>query len=484
MTFAAVWCAVRVISETVASLPCILYRRQGEGKERATDDPRYSLVHDSVSDEMTAYTFFETGTHHLTLWGNSYSRIMRAMDGSVSLELRMPKNTQVDRPDPDSGLIYRNQELDETLTAEQVLHVRGLSTDGLVGMSVVGKAQQSIGEGMAAGTHGAAFYGNRARPDGVLKFPGQKLSKDAREAFRAQWKEQHAGAENDYNIAILHGGMEYESITMPHTDAQFLESRKFSVEEIARWFRIPPHMLYELTRSTNNNIEHQGLEFVMYSLAPWLRRWETTLKKSLIEPGEVLFFEFLVDSLLRGDQEGRSASYKAGREGGWLSVNEIRAKENMNPVDGGDEYLRPLNMAPAGQDSELLPRSLATEWQENMEKIISGIMQDNEQSLQSVREDQAEVKREIESLGKRITSAVVGDLSAILESHRRLSRLRNEVINAAKRVSHGGNFVQWLDAKFDDDDARKQELLDCAAGDADTFVDRVVDCVENWGNEK
>ncbi len=234
------------------------------------------------------------------------------------------------------------------LRKEQVLHVAGPGWDGLVGKSVIALARESIGLGMAAEQFGASFFGNGAHMAGVLEHPGN-LTEEAAERLRKQWRELYSGLSNAHRIAVLEEGMKYQRIGIPPEDAQFLQTREFQVEEVARWFNLPPHMLKDLRRSTFSNIEHQALEFVKYSLLPWLRRFEQAIKARLLagEDEQDLYAEFSIEGLLRGDIESRYRAYATARQWGWFSANDVRRMENMDPIEGGDVYLVPMNMVPA-----------------------------------------------------------------------------------------------------------------------------------------
>jgi hypothetical protein len=236
-----------------------------------------------------------------------------------------------------------------------VWHLRGLSSDGLVGLSPIQLMRQAIGLGMATEEFGARFFGNDARPGGVLQHPGV-LGNEAFERLQSSWETRHGGLSNSHRVAILEEGMQYSQIGIPPEDAQFLETRKFQVTEIARAFRVPPHMLADLERATFSNIEHQSIEFVVHSIRPWLVRWEQSIQQQLMldRDRQKYFAEFVVDGLLRGDTVSRYQAYATGRQNGWLSANDIRTLENMNPVDGGDIYLVPLNMVPADMAGETM----------------------------------------------------------------------------------------------------------------------------------
>lgn len=350
----AVFAAVRVLSESVASLPLIVYRRLGRGKERASDHPLYTILHDRANEEMTAFTFREVMMQHLLLWGNAYAEIEYDNAGRVrGLWPLRPDKTWPEREERTKKLVYRVILPDGqgvTLPAERVLHIPAFAADGIVGRSPIRLAREAIGLALAAEEFGARFFGQGATLGGVLEHPGQ-LSEEALKRLRESFENMHQGLSRAHRIAILEEGMSYKQIGIPPEDAQFLETRKFQVTEIARIFRVPPHMIGDLERATFSNIEHQSIEFVVHSLRPWLVRWEQAINWKLFTPSErqQFFAEFLVDGLLRGDIRSRYEAYAIGRQWGWLSANDVRELENLNPVEGGDVYLSPMNMVPATQ---------------------------------------------------------------------------------------------------------------------------------------
>jgi HK97 family phage portal protein len=351
----AVYACVRILSETLASLPLPVYQRLSSGgKERAIDHPLYRVLHDQANPEMTSFLFRETLQAHLVMWGNAYAEIERNGAGRVvSLWPLLPDRTEPFRDVQDGKIKYRTiLEHGESvvLPSELVLHIPGLSFNGLVGRSPIQLQRESIGLSLSTEKYGQAFFANGARPGGVLEHPS-KLTEEAQKRLRTSWNEMHQGLEKQHRIAILEEGMQYKPIGLPPDDSQFLETRKFQVTEIARIFRVPPHMLADLERATYSNIEQQSLEFVTYTLRPWLVRWEQALFSKLFTPSEqnAYFAEFLVDGLLRGDIESRYKAYAVGRQNGWLSADDIREMENMNPLpeDQGKIYLVNGNMISA-----------------------------------------------------------------------------------------------------------------------------------------
>lgn len=350
----AVFSAVDILSRTLASLPLPVYRRlQGGGKERASDHPLYSILHDLPNPEMTSFELRQALMGHLALWGNAFAEIERDNAGRViGLWPLRPDRMTVMRDEQGLLYVYRigttGQEV--ALRQRNVMHIRGLSSDGIIGYSPIRLAREAIGLALATEEFGARFFGNGSRPGGVLQHPG-KLSEEAARRLKKSWEEMHQGLTQAHRVAILEEGMTWQQIGIPPEDAQFIATRRFQVEEIARIFHVPPHMLADLERSTFSNIEHQGIEFVVHTMRPWLVCWEQVIKRDLFLPRErdTYFAEFLVDGLLRGDIESRYKAYAVGRQNGWLSADDIRELENMNPLpDGqGKVYLVPLNMVPA-----------------------------------------------------------------------------------------------------------------------------------------
>ena len=428
LNISAVFACVRLLAETTAMVPLITYRRlRPRGKERATDHPLYTLLHDSPNPEMTAMAFRETLQGHLGTWGNAFAEIEWGNDGYVkALWPLRPDRVQVGRINGDVAYRLRlpNGE-NVVLPSYRVLHIPGYGFDGLVGYSPIQLARESIGLSMATEEYGARFFGNGANPGGVLKHPN-KLSAPAHDNLRKSWNEMHSGLSNQHRIAILEEGMDYVPVSVPPDDAQFLETRKFQVVEIARWFHVPPHMIGDLDRSTNNNIEQQSLEFVTYSLGPWLTRWEQNCKLKLLLPAErgTYFVEHLVAALVRGDIQTRYNAYAVGRQWGWLSADDVRESENMNPLsDGqGDIYMVPLNMVPAS-DIGKLP-DMETDAAPLLLETRRGTAKSRQRTIDSYKRifeqaGQVIVKREIDNVRraakKHLSTRSVSDFSAWLE---------------------------------------------------------------------
>lgn len=361
MQMTAVYSCVRILAEAVAGLPLHLYRyKEDGGKEKALDHPLYLLLHDEPNPEMSSFVFRETLMTHLLLWGNAYAQIIRNGKGEViALYPLMPDRMTVDR-DRDGKLYYEyTVSTDDTPTVKgtvvrlnpsDVLHIPGLGFDGLVGYSPIAMAKNAIGMAIACEEYGAKFFANGAAPGGVLEHPG--TIKDPGRV-RESWQSTFGGSGNSNKIAVLEEGMKYTPIGISPEQAQFLETRKFQINEIARIFRVPPHMVGDLEKSSFSNIEQQSLEFVKYTLEPWLVRWEQSIQRTLFSPEEKkgYFTKFNVEGLLRGDYASRMSGYATARQNGWMSANDIRELENMDRIpaeEGGDLYLINGNMLPLG----------------------------------------------------------------------------------------------------------------------------------------
>ena len=348
MQTTAVYACVRILAETIASLPLHIYKYTDKGKEKAVDHKLYYLLHDEPNPEMTSFVFRETLMSHLLLWGNAYAQIIRDGRGNVlSLYPLLPDKITVDRNL--NGEIYY-QYLKDTgtiiLRKEEVLHIPGLGFDGLVGYSPIAMSKNAIGMAIACEEYGAKFFANGANPGGVLEHPG--VVKDPKRV-RDSWNAVYQGSGNAHRVAVLEEGMKFQSIGIPPEQAQFIATRKFQITEIARIFRIPPHMIGDLEKSSFSNIEQQSLEFVKYTLDPWVVRWEQSIQRALLSQEEKrkYFIKFNVDGLLRGDYQSRMNGYSVGRQNGWLSSNDVRELENLNRIPteiSGDLYLINGNM--------------------------------------------------------------------------------------------------------------------------------------------
>lgn len=351
--YSTVLICLRVLSESVASLPCILYRRRRDGgKDRAVDHPLYRVLHDQANDWNTAFEYTEGTMINLASRGNGFAYVERnskgqpiglvplnpdpvtitqAADWTPKYEVTMPDNTRA------------------KLAPSQIHHIRGPMPKGYLGQSMISMSREAIGLGLAAEKFGANLYKNGVKPSGVLKHPG-KLGPTAVDGLRSQFEEKYAGLANSSRPLVLEEGMEWIALSINPDDAQFIETRKFQRSEIAGIFRVPAHLVNDLEKATFSNIEHQTLDFIVHSLRPWLKRWEQAINRDLLldsERGEY-FAEFLIDDLLRGDFATRMAGYALGIQNGIWNPDEVRIKENANlRSDGkGGEYWKPTNMYP------------------------------------------------------------------------------------------------------------------------------------------
>jgi HK97 family phage portal protein len=350
MQTSAVYACVRILAESVAGLPLHVYERTANGsKSTKPSHPLYRLLHDEPNREMTSFVFRETLMSHLLLWGNAYAQIIRDGRGfPIALYPLLPDRMAVDRNE--SGELvytYQSDKGQVKLRRENVLHIPGLGFDGLIGYSPIAMAKNAVGLALATEDYGAAFFANGANPGGVLEHPGV-IKPEQADRLRESWQSQFGGA-NAHKVAVLEEGLKFHQMSIPPEQAQFLETRKFQINEIARIFRVPPHMVGDLEKSSFSNIEQQSLEFVKYTLDPWVVRWEQSLQQALILPSEkaTIFIKFNLDGLLRGDYQSRMQGYSTGIQNGFMSVNDVRGLEDMNLLtaeEGGDLHFVNGNM--------------------------------------------------------------------------------------------------------------------------------------------
>jgi len=352
MRCAAVHACVRVLADSVASLPLILYRRTSRGRERATDTQLYALLHDAPNPEHTSYEFREFLMVSLLLTGNAYALIERGKDGTPAALWPIPPDC-VGIELTDGQLRYRLLRADlsiRTLPRSAVFHVRGMSRDGIVGLSPIAAAREAVGLALAQEEASARFWRGGGAPRIAVLIPGIS-DPETWERWRLAIERHRRGIEGGDRISVFPADWRIDKMGISPEDAEFIESRKFQVMEIARIFRVPPHKVGLVERMSYSSLEQQSIEFLTDSLLPWLRRIESAIKRDVIPPWERdLYAEHLVDAIVRGDIKSRYEAYAVGRQWGWLNVNEIREKENLNALDGsaGTDYLVPLNMAPVG----------------------------------------------------------------------------------------------------------------------------------------
>jgi HK97 family phage portal protein len=350
LKLSAVWACVRIISESVASLPLPIYRvRPDGGKERAPYHALYEALQYQPNDWQTAQAWRQQMTVHALLRGAGFSRLVAGPRGpSTRMEPLNPDWLTIPAT-LDKPYIYRapGQPV-ESIHHDRMFRVDGLSLDGVQPCSVIEYARESMGIGMAAEQYAGRVFSQDGRPRGTLEHPG-KLSKDAADRLKETWQEAYAGLSNAHRVAVLQEGMKFNAISVTPDDAQMLATREFSVEDVCRWFGVPPHMVGSTAKVTSwgSGIEQLSIGFVTYTLLPWLKRWEQSIRRDLIFKREEFFAEHVIDGLLRGDQESRYRAYMTGRTGKWLSANDVRRSENMNPIPGGDVYENPaITVAP------------------------------------------------------------------------------------------------------------------------------------------
>lgn len=471
LTYSAVYAAVSLLSASVAQLPFIVYRRlPGGGKERATDHPAYRLLKRAPNPMMTSFTWREGGMGWALTWGNSFNEITH--DGSGNPTEIWPINNDRVRIRIEGGeLFYEIRKADNTLTflrAEDVLHVPNFG-DGINGHSPIRLHREAIGLGLATEKTGASFFGNGMHPGGVFEIPGS-MKDEATAAFRKSMKEGgFSGSGGTGKFLILEEGVKWHSVGIPPEDAQFLETRQFQVNEIARIYRVPPHMIGDLSRSTFSNIEQQSLDFVKHSLMHWLVRWQQECNRKLLREDEQdeYFCEFLVDWFAIADLITRYAAYKIGRDGGWLNSNEIRDRENMNPIDGGDTFVEPMNMRPLGGGEAVA----------QLESPLAEVMEDARRRVRrkEAKAIEAALKRKPERFAEW-ADKFYGDYE------REIAEVMRPAVALAVAYNGGNETPQAMAARYVSH--HRGQLLGLAREtSAEKLADAVAARVAEWGND-
>ncbi len=355
LKISTVYACVGLLSETIASLPLVMYRyiENEQGREKAKNHPLYTVLHDQPNESQTAFDFTQMVQAHALLRGSGYAEIKPGARGFVDqLVPRHPDQVEKERLHNNKirYIVTDDDGRRRTLNQEDVFEVGGLSLDGWNTISVVSYARDSMGQSMATEKFGGRFFKNDTRPGGVLH-TDSKLSPDAALRLKTGWETLHA-AGNQHRVAVLEQGLRWQPVSVTPEESQFLESRAFNAEDICRWFRVPPHMVGLTSKATSwgSGIEQMSLGFLTYTLRPWLTRWSQAIRRDLILAPNTYFADFMVEHLLRGDVSTRFSAYATARQWGWMTVNEIRQRENLNPVDEGDVYLQPMNMTPAGEE--------------------------------------------------------------------------------------------------------------------------------------
>jgi HK97 family phage portal protein len=349
MRLSAVWAAVRILTEGIASLPCIVYQRlENDGKKRATSHPLYELLRHQPNGWQTAFEFWEMMMGHVVLRGNAYAQIIPGARGAVDqLIPRHPDRMRVESIQTPTGTRLRYiwtppKGEPVPLTQDEVFHLRGLSSDGITGLSVIEAARDSLGLAMAAERYGSTFFSKGATVAAVVQHPASLKGESAVKNLKWSIDEQ---IKNPHGVMVLEEGMTWKDIGMKAEDAQMIATMEFGIEEVARWFNVPLHLLRSNKQAnTYASIEMFDLELVVHTFRPWAVRFEQAIRRDLITAFDTYFVEFLMDALMRGDSAARASYYNSGIMTGWLTRNEARVKENMNPIEGLDEPLTPLNM--------------------------------------------------------------------------------------------------------------------------------------------
>jgi HK97 family phage portal protein len=342
LKFSAVWSAVNILSSGGAQPPYQVFKRIPNGKEIFPEHPAYKLIHEAPNEWMNPFAFKQILLSFALLWGNGYARIRKdTRERPVSL---VPIHSALVQPILIEGVLFYRINGTEIIPARDMIHIMGFTLDGYTGKSPIEVARDTIGLGLAAQSFGSTFFKNGSNTEMGFQIPGN-LDDIQYKRLQTVLMQRNSGGENAHKPLLLEGGMTLEKITIPPDQAQFIQTRNFQVNEIARFYNLPPHMIGDLERSTNNNIEQQGIEFTQYSLMPWIIRMEEEFTRKLIFESEKpdIFVEANADGLMRGDAQARAVYYKTRWEIGSLSANEIRAKENDNPYPGGEKYFVPVN---------------------------------------------------------------------------------------------------------------------------------------------
>ena len=359
---AAVYACVRVLSETIASVPCILYRRDpnGKNKERATEHPLYNILQNTPNDWMTRFEWMECMMRACSLGGNAFSRVLIKGTRPTALIPLCPEKMTLKwlTYGDEKTVIYEYRDDGKTiqLAPWEVVHFRGPSDDGGIGKGPLQEAREGIGNALTLDNYQNNLYNNGVRLSGILEHP-QVLTDESSDRIARSFAKAYAGAKNSGKVAVLEEGMKFNSTSITPKDAEYIAVKNFSVREIARIFRVPPHMIGDLNNATFSNIEQESISFVVNTIRPWAIRFEQALMRTLLteEEQKNYYVEFLLDALLRGDTKTRYDAYQVGLQNGFMTVNEVREKENMNSLDWGDASMIPLNMRPVQSKEDLNP---------------------------------------------------------------------------------------------------------------------------------
>jgi HK97 family phage portal protein len=347
----AVGACIKVISETLGQISVDVYKKVEDGKVVYTEHPAQTLIKVDPNSYSTSSDFHEAMMRNVLIYGNSYALIHRKGMTPTELEVIHPEVVNVKYNDKARKVYYEIS--GNTYQSYEVIHIKGATVDGLIGVSPLREYADAIGLGIAEQTYASKHFANGATPQAVMTFPG-KLTQEMVSRANKMWNSRFKGVGNSGKLAMLEQGQDIKTIANKPSESQLIESRRLTIEEIARIFRVPPHMIGDLMRSTNNNIEHQSLEFVKFTMIPWIKKFEQEYRKKLLKEAEksTVFFRFNVESLMRGDTETRTNMYVHAIQNGWLNRNEVRQLEGWNKADGLDDFLIPLNMTEIGKEKE------------------------------------------------------------------------------------------------------------------------------------
>lgn len=460
ITYASFWAAVRAITKPIASLPLHLYERTDDGRERAYKHPLYTLLHERPNHLMTSLSFRDALNTHLLVWGNAYAEIEYGADGMPKALWPLTPNRVTPRYAKKAGEIEYVVTLPNGGTTIipkwRMFHLVGPGFDGLKGYSVVRMFRESIGMGLSVTEYGARFFGNGAKPGGVLEHPGRLKDAKQIDSLRDQWNDIHKGLNNAHRVAILEEGMTYKQIGIPPEDAQFLETRAFQRQEMAAIFGVPPHKIGSMENATFSNIEHQATEFYTDTLLYWFTLWEQTIKMQVIPEyqHDRYYASFLIDGLLRGDTESRYRSYAIARQWGWMSANDVLDKENQNRIGPkGDIYLVPLNMIDAADMDSVNPIKPSYKFEDDEDGSRSIEYRHLEKATKELRQIRAAQNRS--RLAKRYEQVFSNAIKRYLKQE--VSDIR-EAVQQHLSVRDSTTFESWLDDYYGDNEALKKRM--------------------------
>lgn len=361
LRISTVYRCVAAVSADIASMPLILFQRDGINKSRAPDHPLYQVLHDQPNDWQTSYEWREMMMAHLLLRGNAYNLIQEGPLGFADQLIPLNPARMLVEQLPNRRIRYTYAWEDgqgEVFDQDEIFHIKGFSTDGIVGLSTVALASESFGLGKAAEEFGARFFSQDGTPGGVLTVKGT-ISPEAGKRLERSWAQARSGLSKSHRTAVLEGGTVWTQVGLSNEDAQFLGTRAFQVEEMARWFGVPLHRIGHTEKATSwgTGIEQFNLGYIAFTLIPWIRRWEQSIRKDLIleRDRQMFFVEFLLAHLLQADITKRYNAYDKAIKGGWMNRNEARVLESLNTVPGLDGFLVPQNMAVIGRDGKVVP---------------------------------------------------------------------------------------------------------------------------------